>query len=563
MPSQMNIPSQMVNVPQGPHKPVSQQGGGRTIADLSSLPQHTADEVTPVITPTQAILEGENSPLAKYLKEKEEYYKEFDAEQEEIEALNENDDEIDGVISDNENLEVEIDNDEYEEDITNGVEDFDETGLVSNDNYDSSNEIDIVNEESNNTEEDEDVKEIMEDENISYQDNSIALDIEDSELPSIEDEEKELLNEDKDSSDEEEGTANISDIKTIEEVPDPSQEEVIEKLRKLASERIKPTSKKLDLSTYTIVKKPTANVKFLNENTCKVAKWVLPTQGTIVKMKEMTGSELELIREFNEDSNSVSSMTKKYRCIYEHIVSPKPSTFEAWTKSVPLTDLDHYFFALYIAAFKGANFIPVDCNNKACKETYLTDDIPFMNMVKFETEEDKKKFNKIYQSEEVLSNNKGLYTSELVALSDKVAIEFRDFSLYSALEIAGLDDDFRNKHRSMLYFAPHIDALYIIDQEKQSLTPVGFKIFPDSPGKTAKSRILKYESVLNTLSADEFNIIRSYIASLGDHMIKMSYQYPQFECPKCHQKTEVIPMQAESMVFTRYQLATLVTTVLK
>ena len=83
------------------------------------------------------------------------------------------------------------------------------------------------------------------------------------------------------------------------------------------------------------------------------------------------------------------------------------------------------------------------------------------------------------------------------------------------------------------------------------------------PDLSVNTESILYESVLNTLSADEFNIIRSYIASLGDHTIKMSYQYPQFECPKCHQKTEVIPMQAENMVFTRYQLATLVTTVLK
>ena len=529
-----------------------------TIADLSSLPTEApGEEKIPVKTPAQQILEGDNSPLANYLKEKEQYYAEKDAQDAEEDALNENDAEINGVITDN------VSDDDLglveSEDLLEG-DDF----SIGTDSV-KTEEIDIM--DNTNTVDDDDA-DLYEDtapvtQEVSAIDNSIDIEEEEENISATDENISTLETDDEEEETVEDKHPTVVEDETPMEVPDPTQEEVIEKLKKLASEKIIPVSKKLDLSTYTIVKKPTANTKFLNENPVKVAKWVLPTQQTIVKMKEMTGSELELIREFNEDPTSVSSMTKKYRCLYDHIASPKPSTFEAWCKSTPLTDIDHYFFGLYIAAFKGANFVPVDCQNKACKETYLTDDIPFMDMVKFETDDDKKKFNKIYQSEETLSNAGGLYTSELIPLSDRVAIEFRDFSLYSALELAGLDADFRSKHQNILYFVPHIDALYIINQEEGTLTPIGFKVFPDSPTKTAKSRILKYESVLNTLSADEFNIIRSYIASLGDHTIKMSYQYPQFECPKCHQKTEVIPMQAENMVFTRYQLATLVTTVLK
>lgn len=546
------------------NKPVPTQGGGRTIADLSSLPSQLPGEEIPVKTPTQAILEGENSPLANYLKEKEEYYAEKDAIDAEEDALNENDAEIEGgVITDNVDDDLGLvdhsyDGDPAEDELeTNELDASFGSDSVMN-TIVSENTIDVA---------DEDVEDILaEDNTISSveQDNSIIIDMESpEEEENISASDQNLTTIDKDEDDEEEEKVEETTKKEIEEVPDPTQEAVIAKLKKLASEKIKPVSKKLDLSTFTVVKKPTANTKFLSENPVKVAKWVLPTQGTIVRMKEMTGSELEMIREFNEDSTSVSSMTKKYRCLYDHIASAKPSTFEAWCKSTPLTDLDHYFFGLYIAAFKGANFVPVDCPNKACKETYLTDDVPFMDMVRFETEEDKKKFNKIYQKDELLSNEGGLYTSEIIPLSDRVAIEFRDFSLYSALELAGLDADFRNKHSSILYFVPHIDALYMINQDDRTLTPIGFKVFPDSPSKTAKSRILKYESVLNTLSADEFNIIRSYIASLADHTIKMSYQYPEFTCPKCGEKTKIIPMTAENMVFTRYQLATLVTTVLK
>ena len=341
-----------------------------------------------------------------------------------------------------------------------------------------------------------------------------------------------------------------------------TQDEIREHLRKLATEKIKPVSTKLDLSSFTIVKKPTSNTSFLQNQSVNVAKWVLPGQNSIVHMKEFLGSELEQLREYSEDMNSLSSMTRRFRMIYDHIASPKPSTYEAWIKSTPYSDVDHYFFAIFIACYKGANFIPKDCDK--CKETFLTDDIPIMDMVKFKSEEAKAKFQKIYQNESIVSNKDGLYVTEVVPLSDRIAVSFKEPSIYSLIEIASLDDRFKEKYAATIQYMPYLDSLYIIDAANQTLVPIGYKGYAENAVKTIKSKIQKFNAVLNTLPSDQFNVIKSYINAIDEKEDEgISYIFPSVTCPKCGTVSEETEASAEALVFTRYQLGNLVTTSLK
>ena len=157
-------------------------------------------------------------------------------------------------------------------------------------------------------------------------------------------------------------------------------------LQKLATEKLKPISKSLDISSFTILKKPVTSTKSIFENQkARVAKWVLPNQKSIVLMKEFSGAELEKLREYSENNRSIDSLNRRYHMIYDHITSPKPATFEQWLKTTPYEDVDNYFFCIYIASFKGANYLPADCINPNCKETFLSDNIPIMDMVKFES----------------------------------------------------------------------------------------------------------------------------------------------------------------------------------
>ena len=357
----------------------------------------------------------------------------------------------------------------------------------------------------------------------------------------------------------------VTDIEEEEEdstteVGDVDNNEVLKHLQKLATEKLKPVSRKLDISSFTVLKKPATNINpIFQAASARVIKWVLPAQGSIVLMKEFSGAEIEKLREYSENSRSVDSLNRRFHMIYDHIVSPKPATFEQWMKTTPYEDVDHYFFAVYIASFKGANYLPVDCVNNKCNETFLTEDINIMDMVKFENNEAKDKFVKLYQSEATPAG-KGVYCTEIVPITNTVAIAFRQPSIYNLIEIASLDERSRNTYSHILDYIPYIDTMYAIDTEQQTLTPINYKVFPDNAQRTIRSKIKKYESIFSLMSVDEFGPIKAYVRAITEKTTGMSYVYPAVECPKCHTLTTEQPASAEQLVFTRYQLGSLVTT---
>ena len=308
------------------------------------------------------------------------------------------------------------------------------------------------------------------------------------------------------------------------------------------------------------MKKPATNINpIFQAASARVIKWVLPAQGSIVLMKEFSGAEIGKVREYSENSRSVDSLNRRFHMIYDHIVSPKPATFEQWMKTTPYEDVDHYFFAVYIASFKGANYLPVDCVNNKCNETFITEDINIMDMVKFENNEAKDKFVKLYQSEATPAG-KGVYCTEIVPITNTVAIAFRQPSIYNLIEIASLDERSRNTYSHILDYIPYIDTMYAIDTEQQTLTPINYKVFPDNAQRTIRSKIKKYESIFSLMSVDEFGPIKAYVRAITEKTTGMSYVYPAVECPKCHTLTTEQPATAEQLVFTRYQLGSLVTT---
>lgn len=345
-----------------------------------------------------------------------------------------------------------------------------------------------------------------------------------------------------------------------ENAADVDTDAILKHLQKLATEKIKPISKKLDISSFTVLKKPVASVSgIITDTKTRVAKWVLPCQESIVLMREFSGSELEKLREYSENSRSLDSLSRRFNMIYSHIASPKPASFETWLKTTPYEDVDHYFFAIYIANFKGANYLPEDCKNTKCKETFISDDIDIMRMVEFKDAKAKAKFSSIYESEAAPAG-KGIYCTEVVPLSSKIAVSFRQPSIYNILEIAMTDDKLRSDYSATIDYIPYIDKVYYIDMDKQQLVPIGYKTYPDNTSRTVRSKIYKYHSVLSTLSIDEFAIIKAYAKSIADMETGINYIYPEIECPKCHTNTDKQNTTAEELVFTRYQLGTLVNT---
>ena len=344
-----------------------------------------------------------------------------------------------------------------------------------------------------------------------------------------------------------------------------TENENLKKMQKMATEKLKPISKELNLKSFTIVKKPIINATpIFKAQKARVAKWVLPESNSVFYMKEFSGSELEKLREYTDDSINIGSLKARFQMIYDHIASAKPASYEAWIKSTPFSDVDHYYFGIYIASFKGANYLPMDCKNDKCKEPFITDNINIMDMVKFDTEKAKKNFSDLYESNETTTNKEGLFATELVPVSPTVAVGFRQPSIGSMLETAALDNATRTKYSSIIDYVPYISGIYYINQEEGTLAPVGYKLYPGNETKTIKSKINKYFNILSTLSIDEFGVIKAYITKLSNDMQNglsgMHYVYPASTCPKCGATTEEDRMTAEALVFIRYQLGALVNT---
>lgn len=594
---------------------ITSTGNNRVAADLSSLPDMTPEEAAYnkehfVEDPMERMLSGEDSLLGKYLTNKEEELKvgyeaiaynrkkeELEKEAEEtgddsalIDFLNNNsdlenipdtnisvdDDDILSSLDDTNEEEVEEEEIEVAE---NKKQKAVEEEVVVKDEILEAVEEELLDDEEYIEEETEPV-DVMDNEDVEEDKFEADLKaLEEEEIPEEKEETEESYDKDMDvvyendlevneveeieeddSTDEEEVTV------TDEEVPEPEPEEteVLNRLKELATEKIKPISKKLDISSFTVIKKPVTNTKQFNVKPIKQAKWVLMNQETTVFMKEFTGAELERLREFTQESTgrnpSLQSLIKRYRMIYDHIIGAKPASFEQWMKSTPLTDEDNYFFAIYIASFKGANYIPKDCTNEKCNEMWLTDDVPIMDMVKFENDAAKAKFTKIYKEEYTGTSKAGLYISEIIPISDSIAIAFKEPSLYTRTEFMTLETDFREKYAAILDFIPYIDSIYYIDQNEGTLTPVGYKSYADNTLKTTKSKIQQFAKVLNTLSIDEFSVIRPYMNAVAERTSGISYIVPETTCPKCGTVVPEAVTTAEELLFTRYQLGALVNT---
>ena len=332
----------------------------------------------------------------------------------------------------------------------------------------------------------------------------------------------------------------------------------LNKLKALISEKIKPVTKKLDLDGFTIARKGTTSNNILQTESAAVAKWVLPNSGIVIQMREISGANMELIRS-NLDRSPVPNIRGALKIIYDHIVSPKPDNYEVWLKSIAYADYDNLFMAAYIASFSEANYLPIDCTNNTCGKAYLTDNIDIMSMVKFTDTESENKFWDLYNSDIV--NGNGLYISKVTPISDKFAVAFKEPSLYDTMIESGyFNDEFSSKYANTIAYLPYIDEVYYIDVLNRSLVPVDYKKYDNNISRTARSKVMRYNKVFNTLNADQNSIITAHINAINQRVNWFSYQIPETVCPECGFTNPPNGGQtASSLLFLRNRLAVLVT----
>ena len=352
-----------------------------------------------------------------------------------------------------------------------------------------------------------------------------------------------------------------------EEESDEEDERRLQDLKNQITKCITPVAMKRNISHFTVVKKCTTGNPVVNNTVKSAAKWVLPNSAEIIEMSEFDGAEVDYLRD--NQGGDTTEIRNRLRKLYDHIVSPKPASFESWLKSIAYTDYDHLFFTAYIASFAGSNYIPFTCEKGTvkgkkvgCGKMFLSENMDVMQLVKFKNKKAKAAFNELYNSNRV--NNKGLFVSEIMPISENYAVELKVPSIYSVLfETSSYNQKFRQDYARTIQFIPYVENFYQIDAVNEQLIPIGYQVFANNQGKTAKSRVICYSKIINSLTTDEYSNLFAIVNAIDDRADWFEYQRPEVECPECGRKIEAEPMTASGLLFTRHRLAVLANTSIK
>lgn len=366
--------------------------------------------------------------------------------------------------------------------------------------------------------------------------------------------------------------------KTVEEVPSYDDEEIesdlkedeppkaktkeeqeaemnqfIEDLKVAAKKSIKPSMRTVDLSTFTISDKGVKASKVIleKEKEKDVGDWVLYDSGHPISMSGLTGPELIKLDPDNSTRNRYNTIKDIYKIIYNHVVDSKKPSFENWMKQTKYTDLDHIYFALYMATFGGSNFISYQCPD--CKNVFIKD-VKFDDMINYKDDTVKAKVKEILsQSTDVGTVE---YNVELVQASDEYAFGMKAPSLYNVvMETAGLPENILEKYADLIDTITYIDSVYMIDYTNNSLIPVNIPVVKDDPVKTTIKRIQTMYDILKKLNSDEYYRLRGYISKLSDTAADITYMIPEAKCPECDTKIEANKeVDASTLLFTRHHL---------
>lgn len=352
-----------------------------------------------------------------------------------------------------------------------------------------------------------------------------------------------------------------SDMKEEEEAPKkktPEEQEAemnqfIEDLKVAAKKSIKPSMKTVDLSKFTISDKGVKASKVIleKEKEQDVGDWVLYDSGHPISMSGLTGPELIKLDPENSTRNRYNTIKDIYKIIYNHVVDSKKPSFENWMKQTKYTDLDHIYFALYMATFGGSNFISYQCPD--CKNVFIKD-VKFDDMITYKDDTVKAKVKEILsQSTDVGTVE---YDVELVQASDEYAFGMKAPSLYNVvMETAGLPENILEKYADLIDTITYIDSVYMIDYTNNSLIPVNIPVVKDDPVKTTIKRIQTLYDILKKLNSDEYYRLRGYISKLNDASADITYMIPEAKCPECDTKIEANKeVDASTLLFTRHHL---------
>lgn len=374
----------------------------------------------------------------------------------------------------------------------------------------------------------------------------------------IEDEDMKYLDED------EEETSNSEISK--EEDEKAKTEEIKENIRHEVNKNFAPIANKLNLSNFTISKKPINAAKVINDIKTKAiecADGVLYNQKRAIRMSAWKPMEIQSVDPQRlRNGNYNKYIENKLKLIYDHIIDVnKPKSFEAWAMSTPNTVIDDYMFTSYKATFGLSNIITFSCEDNKCNNVFM-ESVPIHSMIKFENDEVKEEYMKILHEGNTDSTNTN-YEVSLYQASDDYVFALKVPSLYNTyIEPTLVSQDFNAKYEDRLLLLSYIDSIYKIDYATKQLIPIDTKPVATDKSLTYKRRIKTFDTILKSLTSDQLMALSvetdkydgGKLDDDGNLIRSVTYVYPERRCPKCGKKIDEQEINPDNMLFTRHQL---------
>ena len=333
---------------------------------------------------------------------------------------------------------------------------------------------------------------------------------------------------------------------------------LFEDLKTEVKQKITPIRNKINLAAFTIAQKSQSAQKVMRlavQPHRNIADWVMYSAERPISVTGLSGPEILKLNPENSGRNRLNTFRDMYRVIYDHVYDGNKPEFETWLKQVRFNDLQHIYFALYMATFGGSNFLSYSCPNKKCNKVFIKD-VEFKDMVKYASDEAKQKVQSILKLDTTSPSN-DTYPVDLVQISDSYVFGLRIPSVWNVIiETASLSDKFLEKHGDLIDIVAYIDSIYYIDTANNQLIPVDTKPDPNDQAKTSARRIKVFYDIIQQLSSEEYFNLGAAIKEYDNPGEQVTYMIPACTCPDC--ATEIPAndkISPDSMLFTRHQLA--------
>lgn len=335
-----------------------------------------------------------------------------------------------------------------------------------------------------------------------------------------------------------------------------SDSKVLEEVKAQIKERVEPIRKSIDISKFTISKKSVSAQKVMKmavKAHQSVADWILYNAEKPISVSGLSGSEILKLNSNESGRNRLNTFKDIYHIIYNHVIDANKPDFETWMKKTNFVDLEHIYFALYMATFAHSNFVNLECPK--CGKIFIKD-IKIEDMIKYANDEVKAKAAKILRGDSTTSKKKE-YDVDIIQVSNTYAFAVKTPSIWNVvIETASLSDKILEKYSDLVDIISYIDSIYIINESTSELIPIDYKIDPSDQAKSSARRVKAFYEVISSLSSEDYFHLRNAITEYDKNVDDIRYIIPETTCPDCN---AIIPantdITSEALVFTRHQLA--------